>query len=232
MMVFAAFYGCQKTESAYKVDNYGVLREIMMENKLDTWIDLKGFQNTENLYALGAVKGLAGEIMIVNGQPIISKTVNGEISIQNDFNQNAILLVYAQVEAWDELSLETEISDLMSLQTSLKAIAEKNGLDTSVPFPFLIEGDFTEIKWHIINASEATEANHDAYKKAGISGHSFNETGKILGFYSENHEGVFTHHGSYLHAHYVNDSITKMGHVDEIVIRSPLKLSLPKSSLQ
>lgn len=228
--LFATLASCKKNKPDYKVDNFGVLREIMMENKLDKWMALDTFSNQKNLYALGATTGLGGEILILNSEPILSKASNGEVRFQRDFDNGAILLVNSTVEKWTQMNFDTTIDGLASLQTSIKAMAEAQGLDTSKPFPFMIEGNFSEVNWHIINAAEATEQNHEAYKKAGLKGHSVNEKGRILGFYSENHEGIFTHHGSYLHAHFVNDSITKMGHVDEIVFDKSVVVSLPKSA--
>lgn len=229
-ILIIALSSCEKTKPAFRVRNYGVLREIMMENKLNNYIELQGYQKTEHFYAIGALKRLTGEFMIIDSQPILSKASNGEVIIQRDHNEGAILAISAIVKEWDEVNFTDQIDDLASLQISIKAMAEAQGLDTSKPFPFIIEGNFSEIDWHIINAAEATEQNHEAYKKAGIKGNSIDEKGRILGFYSENHEGIFTHHGSYLHVHFVNDSITKMGHVDELSITEPMVLSLPKST--
>lgn len=225
-------FGCEKTKPAFEVENFGVLREIMMENKLDTYIELQGTEKTEHFYAIGALKQLTGEFMIIDSQPILSKAFNGEVIIQRDHNEGAILAISAVVHEWSQVNFDTPIDDLASLQTSIKATAETQGIDTSKPFPFILEGDFSEVNWHIINAAEATEQNHEAYKKAGIKGNSIDEKGRMLGFYSENHEGIFTHHGSYLHVHFVNDSITKMGHVDELSITEPMVLSLPKSTIE
>uniref|UniRef100_UPI004047731C acetolactate decarboxylase n=1 Tax=Roseivirga sp. TaxID=1964215 RepID=UPI004047731C len=223
-------FGCEKTKPSFEVSNYGVLREIMMENKLDTYIELQGYEKTEHFYAIGALKQLTGEFMIIDSQPILSKASNGEVIIQRDYNEGAILAISAVVHEWNKVNFDTPIGDLASLQTSIKALAEAQGLDISKPFPFMLEGNFSEVNWHIINAAEATEQNHEAYKKAGIKGNSIDEKGRMLGFYSENHEGIFTHHGSYLHVHFVNDSITRMGHVDELSITEPIVLSLPKST--
>jgi acetolactate decarboxylase len=230
IFIILSLLGCQKTKPAFEVGNYGVLREIMMENKLDTYIALNDFEKTEHFYAIGALKQLTGEIMIMDSQPILSKVSNGEITIKKDFNDDAILIIDSTVNEWEEVNFTDSINDLANLQSSIKAMAEDQGLDTSKPFPFMLEGGFTKVNWHIINAAEATEQNHEAYKKAGIEGYSINEKGRMLGFYSENHEGIFTHHGSYLHVHFVNDSVTKMGHVDQLIITEPMVLSLPKST--
>ncbi|MFT6971157.1 MAG: acetolactate decarboxylase [Roseivirga sp.] len=229
MLFLVVLMGCQN-EAEYQVSNYGVIREIMLENRLDTYTELSVLGETEHLYAIGALKQLTGEIMIMDSQPIMSRASKGEVSIQRDYNEGAILLVQSKVEAWQEIQITSPINDLADLQTLVKAEADGQGLDTSKPFPFLLKGNFDKVEWHIINAAEATEPNHEAYKKAGYKGVSAGVEGQMLGFYSENHEGVFTHHGSYLHVHYVNDAITKMGHVDKVVLNSPMKLSLPKIS--
>ena len=229
-ILIIALFGCGKAKPAFEVENYGVLREIMMENKLDNYIELQGYEKTEHFYAIGALKQLTGEFMIIDSQPILSKASNEEVIIQQDHNEGAILAISAVVHEWSQVNFDTPIDDLASLQISIKAMAEAQGLDISKPFPFILESDFSEVNWHIINAAEATEQNHEAFKKAGIEGHSINEKGRMLGFYSENHEGIFTHHGSFIHIHFVNDSIKVMGHVDQLIITEPMVLSLPKST--
>ena len=40
----------------------------------------------------------------------------------------------------------------------------------------------------------------------------------ILGFFSTAHQGIFTHHDSYVHMHLITKDASKMGHLDELEI--------------
>ena len=50
----------------------------------------------------------------------------------------------------------------------------------------------------------------------------------ILGFYSEAHKGVFTHHDSNLHMHFKTETVNLAGHVDYIFLGSNMTLKLPE----
>ena len=53
-----------------------------------------------------------------------------------------------------------------------------------------------------------------------------NEDAEIIGFFSTEHQGVFTHHDSFLHMHLITKDESKMGHLDELAI-GEMKLYLP-----
>ena len=48
----------------------------------------------------------------------------------------------------------------------------------------------------------------------------------IVGFFSTQHKGIFTHHDSYLHLHLITRDRTKMGHLDDVEF-DEMKLYLP-----
>ena len=210
------------------VEHYGVLKEIMREQKIDANVDLSKFKGIPNFYAIGALAGLAGEVLIRDGKVINGIATKGDLRIERDFDKSATLLVTSEVQEWVEISININVQNLESIQTIIEKEAKRLGLNTNEAFPFMIKGKVKNIDWHVINASEATEQSHEAFKKAGISRSTENVNGEILGFYSEQHEGIFTHHGSFLHVHYVNAAETEMGHVDNLVINGEVKLLLPK----
>lgn len=226
-LVGMTLMSCQSNEAvATQVQHKGVLREIMMMGQLQARADLKDYEQMPNLYALGAIEGLAGEILIINGQPFNGKVMDEALMIQNDFELKAALLVSSQVEAWDTLRIDSEITDLNELQAFIPARLSQMPTEA---FPFQILGSEGSLKWHVINAPGASSQDHDAYKASGLSGSVSNEPVQILGFYSENHEGVFTHHGSYLHMHFIDQKKQTMGHIDEFKWSGSMQLLIPKS---
>ena len=54
-----------------------------------------------------------------------------------------------------------------------------------------------------------------------------NENVEIVGFYSTKHQGIFTHHDSFLHMHLITTDEQKMGHLDAVQLKE-MKLFLPK----
>lgn len=219
---------CDSSNSDWQVENHGVLREIMREQKINANADLKDYDNLANLYALGALEGLAGEILVMDGRPLNSMAKSGVLVFDKSFDQKATLLVSSQVKNWERISLKAKVNNLQELQTLIAKEAAAYGLNISEPFPFMLTGDFQSIAWHVINAKEAQEQSHEAFKKAGLKGESSFQSAKVLGFYSEQHEGIFTHHGSFLHMHFINSDETIMGHVDDLVNDVEFELLLPR----
>jgi acetolactate decarboxylase len=54
-----------------------------------------------------------------------------------------------------------------------------------------------------------------------------NEEVVIIGFFSTEHKGVFTHHDSFLHLHLITKDERKMGHLDMAEFNE-MELYLPK----
>ncbi len=212
------------------VTHYGVLREIMREQKIGANANLKDFASAKHLYALGALEGLSGEILIVDGKPFHGLAKKGEVIIDKGFDKKATLLVAAEVSEWSEVSIPLKVEDLKDLASEIARIAQERGFDTSKAFPFQLKGIVSQLEWHIINATEAKEQSHDAFKEAGLKGIERSQSVEILGFYSENHQGIFTHHGSFLHLHFKDSDGTKMGHVDQLSINGDIVLMLPKTN--
>ena len=51
---------------------------------------------------------------------------------------------------------------------------------------------------------------------------------EITGFFSTEHQTIFTHHSNFLHMHLITDDLLQMGHVDELKIDSKkIMLFLP-----
>ena len=83
---------------------------------------------------------------------------------------------------------------------------------------------------HIINANEKSKENHSHAAHKEIQEHFSvkNSNGEILGFYSKNHQGIFTHKGSYFHLHFVDSEEFNMGHVEGFSTKKNVQLLLPK----
>lgn len=212
-----------------EVQHYGVLREIMREQKLAPNVLLDTLSSGPSLFGLGALEGLSGELIILGGQAYQSRVGQDQkLSMDKGLTGAATLLVTGHVNEWASKTLTQPVQSLSDLESLVKQEAEAHGLDTEKAFPFLLEGTFKQVAWHVINAPGASEKNHDAFKASGISREMEAVKGTILGFYSEKHEGVFTHHGSYIHAHLLTEDQLIAGHVDQLSIDSGITLKLPK----
>jgi acetolactate decarboxylase len=95
--------------------------------------------------------------------------------------------------------------------------------------PFLVEGDFEELQWHVIDGRRLSgnETSHRDHLKAAVRHTSVRATGTLVGFYSPNDQGVFTHMGSKTHVHCVVGEPVGAGHVDHVDLPAGVTFKLP-----
>ncbi len=211
-----------------EVYHAGALRKTMQQGFTGSAACLDSLAGREGLYGLGAVAGLKGEFIIVNGKVVRSHVSNGSISTDPSYTGGATLLVYAHVEEWKAGPLSIRLEDMDDLQSFIKKTASDRGVDTTKPFPFILEGRFASLKWHIIDWPEDDAVHtHEKHKSSGLNGKLTDEPARILGFYSESHQGIFTHHTSFLHLHALSDSMSAAAHVDDIKADERVMLFLP-----
>lgn len=183
-----------------------------------------------DLYALGALENLKGEILILNGKANISYEIKGELHIDDDYDHAATLLVASYVHQWDSIALKSKAKNLNELEKLIDTHAAQHGLDTEKPFPFLLKGTFHQIDWHVINWPEGdTEHTHEKHKTSGANGCIKGQNAIVLGFFSKHHAGIFTHHTTFLHMHVKCDKAGVVGHVDDIESGKKVWLYLPRT---
>ncbi len=220
---------CQTSkEESYKVEYKGALKKIM-GNDISAKVDLSDFKNTQNFYALGAVEELKGEIQIFNSRPYITSVGKNSLIIDKTFTKKATLLVYATVENWESIPVPDTIISYEQLEDFVEKAADEKGINTEEPFPFLLEGVIGSFDWHVINWREGdTIHSHKKHKSTGMHGTMNNKEVAMLGFYSNSHHAIFTHHTTNMHIHVKTDGNGVGGHVDGLFLENGMVLKLPE----
>lgn len=225
-----ALNSCQmhnKKRSIVDVKYSGSLR-TMMSGDISKTIDLDTLSQKKYLYALGAFEGLQGEVQIFDGISNNSRVKDSIVAIEKEAKGFASLLVYTQVEKWVENS-SFFFASKIDLDSLLINEAKKVGLDTEKPFPFILEGKVSELQWHVINWNPKDSVHtHKKHQESGLNGVVKNENVRILGFYSNKHKAIFTHHSSNIHIHFTSKNQSLAGHVDNLKITDSITLKLPK----
>ena len=204
-----------------QVNLAGSLKEVMHQGQLGSQVYLDTLAKP-GVYALGALDSLSGEVLIEDGQVWISKVIDDHLRVHQNPRAGAALLVYSEVKEWAELEVSaTDLDELL--------LAESAKMSLSAPFPFIIKGSFPRLQYHVINY-DAQGGSISQHKQGALEGQLSRQIVNILGFYSREHQGLFTHHGSYTHMHVRTPDGDIMGHVDEIELgNGTFTLLLPKS---
>lgn len=230
-LIFIALYACstQPTkDQGFKVAYKGALKNIMHKGDLSAQADLKDFKDTIHMYALGAVENLKGEILILDSQPYISSVQNEELTITHSFDHKATLLVYATVDEWTSITIPNHVATYNDLEKYIEQAAADEGIDTDQPFPFIISGRIRSFDWHVINWKDGdTEHSHEKHITSGPHGTLMDQDVEILGFYSDSHHAVFTHHTTDMHLHVKTMDGSLSGHLDGLTMGEGMILQLP-----
>jgi acetolactate decarboxylase len=233
LFVLALFLITACTESTEKktwdVKNAGALKNFMHKNDLSAKADLDSLVDKENLYALGALVNLKGEILIWNGEPIISTAKDSAVEIDKSFDHKAALLVYTTIANWQTIKVPDSVEQYEAFETFVAQRALSLGIDTAKPFPFLIIGKSKTVDWHVINWPEGdTKHTHYKHQTSGPHGTLNGQEVEILGFYSNHHHAVFTHHTTNMHLHVKTKDGKLAGHVDGLELDRGMTLYLPQ----
>ena len=217
-----------KEINKFKVEYKGALKTMMHEGDISAKVDLKNFENTEHFYALGAIENLKGEVQIFDGKPSNTIVFDSALTFDNSFNKKATLLVYASVSKWKSINIPKSVATYDQFENFLEQTAKENKIKINEPFPFLIEGRAKSFDWHVINWKDGdTEHSHEKHISSGPHGIIKNQQVEMLGFYSDSHHAIFTHHTTNMHIHVKTVDNKIAGHVDGLTLGKGMILKLP-----
>ena len=212
----------------FRVEYKGALKNFMMKGDISAKANLSDFKETKHLYALGAIEDLKGEIQIFNGTASNTFVVDSTLIFDNTFSKKAALLVYASVEKWNKIEIPENVSTVEQLEAYIEQTAKENRVNIEQPFPFLIEGTAKTFAWHVIDWADGdTEHTQAKHKNSGLRGTVKEAQVDILGFYSNAHHTIFTHHTTNMHLHVKSTDNKIAGHLDDLILGKDMILKLP-----
>jgi acetolactate decarboxylase len=209
---------------------FGTLREVVREGRIGGRVALSQVVARPHAWGLGALAQLRGEVAILDGTIWISTVEDSQLvtTASPAARDSACLLVAAHVPAWRDVRITAPIP-LAALQDTLAARGAGLGLPRGGPFPFQVEGPLAGLEWHVIDARRLAPgpSSHEAHQEAAMRGRRDAVRGTLVGFYSDHHAGVFTHHTTHVHAHVVVAAESLSAHVDDVVVGAGAVLRLP-----
>jgi acetolactate decarboxylase len=219
----------------------GSQKTIFEKGKAENVVPLAAMSGAGDLYGVGAVSGLDGEITVFKGKPYVTKVRGDSFTTDHGQGHHATFAVWARVSQWAEQPIPSTVTGYVALQNFVKERATEAGIDTSQPFPFQVGGTPAEVKWHInVDLTEGKPVTPDLFAKSKANYVAKNQAMDIVGFYSEKHPGVFISayapatppSGSArnaMHIHMVSHDGKSAGHIDNLTLAPGMVLRLPKS---
>jgi acetolactate decarboxylase len=209
-----------------KIHVAGAMRNIMQKGNLSAHADLDTMQK-KRLYALGPVENLKGEIMVLGGRVYVTSK-SGDSLVNRDRSPKAAMLVYSYISDWQKLEKKILVSGLAELQKFIELTAKDAGVDVSQPFVFKMDVMAKELKYHIIDWQEGQEHTMDNHKQFAYVKEEKGQEFVLLGFYSNKHHSVFTHHSTNIHVHVLNKKTGEVGHLDAIDLDGNVTVNFSK----
>lgn len=219
---------CQGPAWRGTVVAHGSMAEVMRDGKTEGRVTLATLQGDPELVSLGAMEGLRGEFLGVEGSVWISRVGNlGAISTQGSpaSKDRACFAISARVAAWEAIPIQREFP-LKEFEEFVWELAKRRGFQQLDAFPFRIEGPFRDLRLHVANGACPLREPASAARRWLPEG-----SGSVLGFLSANGAGLLTHAGERTHLHvrtYSPESL--VGHVEQLRVVPGATLLLPKAA--
>lgn len=203
----------------------GAMKNVMWKGELGSSIDLDTILTKEGLYGLGPTSYLTGELLINNGKSYVSTVLSDStMLVEESYDVSAPFLVYTNATAWKEIAIPAGVKGIQELETFI----DQKSADQKRPFAFKLSGKVSGATIHVQNLPKGTKVSSPAEAHQGqISYDLKDEEAEIIGFFSTEHQGIFTHHDSYMHMHLITADERKMGHLDKLEIEE-MTLFLPE----
>jgi acetolactate decarboxylase len=205
----------------------GQMKNVMWKGELFGNIHLDTISNKKNLYGLGPLEYLSGEVLIMDGKSYQSKVVSDtSMLVEETFDIKAPFFGYATISDWNKTILHDSIQTIAQLETYIDQISATS----KRPFLFKLSAEVETAHIHVVNLPKGTKVSNPDEAHQGQVNYEVKHTPvDILGFFSTEHQTIFTHHDTYLHMHLITRDKKQMGHVDDIIFTpGSITLFLPK----
>lgn len=218
------------------VEQYGSMHETIGEQQHQGRIKLEVLLQRPHFYGVGALEELHGEVSIFDSKAVVTSVgSDGKPVVLNDRAAllQATLFVGSSVHKWREVTLPEAI-DVDRFDQTIAVQAGELGIDTGKPFLFVVEGDFRQVRLHIINGACPL---HSRLRKKTIPAaqkpieQEFElVSGRLIGVYAKDAVGKLTHPATSVHTHliYKNDAGELLtGHIEQVGLEKNARLLLP-----
>jgi len=197
------------SEKDYWVKNTGSRLKIINDGDFSATISLDTLKEIPNLFAIGPIEGLKGEVTVYNGEISIATLENDEPKFTSKpLETKTIFMVYGSSLDWKKIIIEKSLSGLVEIENLVNNVSS--------------------LDYHIIYKKDNAPHNKIEHQKAKQKFGIENTDVKIVGFWADSlGENVYTHPGHRTHIHFIQKDQNLSGHIDDIKIEKGAALFLP-----
>ncbi len=233
--------GCQiqRPRVSTELVRYGGMHETIGQKQHQGRVGLAEIVSRPHFYGVGALEGLRGEITIQDSAAIVTGLApDGRLQPLTPADLQATLLVGQSIGEWTNVTL-TEAVSHVEFDEIIATTAARIGINTAVPFMFVVDGEFTDVRLHVINGAcpvHARMKNLTLDKdERPYELEAERLTGTLVGVYASDAVGKLTHPATSTHVHLVyEDRETGQivtGHLERGGLAAGAAVRLPKPSM-
>lgn len=214
---------------------FGEMHAVIGQGQHQGRVGLDELVATPHLYGVGAMEGLRGEVTLLDSEAIVTAvTGEGGLAPIDDADGQATLFVGRSVTRWTEVTLHGDVAP-EALDETVRELAGEQGVDVSLPFVFVVEGELTDVRLHVINGACPIRARMKAAEldptQRPFEAQRASVSGALVGVFADDAVGKLTHPDTSIHSHIVHvDEVTGRrvtGHVERAGVAAGAVLRLP-----
>jgi acetolactate decarboxylase len=173
--------------------------------------------------------GITGEITIADGLSLLARVgADRSIQVTEGYDGDATICVWAEVPSWQTTPVPPDIRTYAELEIFVGEAGRKAALIQA--FPFVVTGKPKQIDFHVVDAKPDTLPDMAAHQAIQILFEAHPPEATLVGFWSSQHEGIFTPKGSKMHVHFQSKDKKASGHVQGFdLTQSEMILRLPRA---
>jgi acetolactate decarboxylase len=190
---------------------------------------------TEESQGVGALSKLSGEITIDGDRVLVSRSLGpDDVTATTGVADGdaASMLFMGMVSSWTDVPITGAVAP-MKLDDRLADAFADQGAQTG-PVPFRIEGEFTDVRLHIIGGQcpIRSRMHGEPMTRPGFELTVPKLKATVVGNYASDTAGGITHMGSDTHMHIIveHDGQLITGHVESIGVLPGSTLKLPATT--
>jgi acetolactate decarboxylase len=212
------------------------MHQVLAQGEDEARVRLGELQQHEDLYAIGAVAGLQGEITIVDSKAFVTRVgLSGTVEPLDPEETMATLLMGQSVSRWTTTKLSDDVAP-EDFDAAVHSAAAAHGVDMESPFVFVLEGELTDVHLHVLNGACPVHARRHGLEipegSKPFEADADRIRGTLVGMYATHGAGSVTHSGTRTHAHVVfvdeatGERVT--AHLERVGIASGATLRVPE----
>lgn len=218
-----------------KLVQYGKMHEAIGQQQHQGRVQIEKLIERPHFFGVGALENLAGEITIADGKITVTR-VNAQGQPEpGQTAAQATMLVGAYVPAWSEHKVASNVKP-EDLDRYLTDVAQKAGLDAAKPFAFTVEGEFSNLRLHVIHGACPIHARLHKItlpkQQQPFELEVDKVRGTLVGVFAKDAVGNITHPDTSTHTHLVfkdaKSGKTFTGHVEQFGLIAGATVRVPK----